>query len=146
MVARPSFHSKTMTKKYKSNSTISITVILPNGGRAHVTFTSVTGGSSEYLTKDVNMMNALESHPSFGRKFRLAEVIEDKKVEAPAPAPKKEAEPKKKEKKVIDVEVTCSEDAKEYLADKFGLSRSKLRNREQIQAAGEANGVNFIFK
>ena len=100
-----------------------------------------------YITNDENMISALESHVSFGRLFRLAEVIDDKKeTSIKATASKAKAEPKKDEKKAIDVEVTCSEDAKEYLADKFGMSRSKLRNREQIMAAGAANGVNFIFK
>ena len=141
----PLFHFKTMTKKYTSYSTISISVLLPNGGRAHVSFTPVTGGSSMYITKDKNMQDALESHVSFGKLFKLAKVIDENK-EAEKAAPKAKAEPKKEEKKAIDVVVTCSEDAKEYLADKFGLSRSKLRNREQIMAAGEANGVNFIFK
>lgn len=136
-----------MTKKYKSNSCISITVALPNGGRAHVSFTPVTGSASEYYTKDPNMMSALESHVSFGKLFRLAEVIdEEKKAAVKAAAAKAKEEPKEEEKKVIDIEVTCNEDAKEYLADRFGLSRSKLRSRDAINAAAAANGVNFIFK
>lgn len=45
-----------------------------------------------------------------------------------------------------EVEVTCNDDAKDYLAEKFNVSRSKLRNRSEIDATAEANGVKFVWK
>lgn len=43
------------------------------------------------------------------------------------------------------VEFSCNDDAKDYLEQTFGLVRSKLRNREDMVAAGRANGVEIIF-
>lgn len=41
------------------------------------------------------------------------------------------------------VPVTCNEDAKNYLVDKFNCSASKLRNWDAILETGKANGVLF---
>ena len=43
------------------------------------------------------------------------------------------------------VEFSCNDDAKDYLEQTFGLVRSKLRNREDIVAAGKAQGVEIMF-
>ena len=43
------------------------------------------------------------------------------------------------------VEFSCNDDAKDYLEQTFGYVRSKLRNREDIIAAGKAHGVDIIF-
>ncbi|MCX4279262.1 hypothetical protein, partial [Muribaculum sp.] len=43
------------------------------------------------------------------------------------------------------VEFSCNDDAKDYLEQTFGFVRSKLRNREDIVAAGKARGVDIIF-
>lgn len=41
------------------------------------------------------------------------------------------------------VQVTCNEDAKNYLVDKFNCPPGKLRNWDAILATGKANGVLF---
>lgn len=43
------------------------------------------------------------------------------------------------------VEFSCNDDAKDYLEQTFGFVRSKLRNREDIVAAGKTRGVDIIF-
>ncbi len=43
------------------------------------------------------------------------------------------------------VEFSCNDDAKDYLEQTFGFVRSKLRNREDIVAAGKVHGVDIIF-
>lgn len=43
------------------------------------------------------------------------------------------------------VEFSCNDDAKDYLEQTFGFVRSKLRNRDDIVAAGKAHGVDIIF-
>ncbi len=45
----------------------------------------------------------------------------------------------------IQVEFSCNDDAKDYLEQTFGFVRSKLRNREDIVAAGKTHGVDIIF-
>jgi len=42
------------------------------------------------------------------------------------------------------VEFSCNDDAKDYLEQTFGFVRSKLRNREDIVAAGKARGVDIF--
>ena len=48
-------------------------------------------------------------------------------------------------KTVIEMEFDNNDDAKDYLEQTFGCIRSKLRNRADIIAAGEANGVSISF-
>lgn len=49
------------------------------------------------------------------------------------------------QKPLIEMEFDNNDDAKDYLEQTFGCVRSKLRNREEIKAAGEANGVSISF-
>lgn len=46
---------------------------------------------------------------------------------------------------LTEVEFSCNDDAKDYLEETFKVVRSRLRNREDIKAAGRANGVEIIF-
>lgn len=46
---------------------------------------------------------------------------------------------------MTEMEFDNNDDAKDYLEQTFGCVRSKLRNREEIKGAGEANGVKIIF-
>lgn len=62
-------------------------------------------------------------------------------------APTTEPLPEKQESvtTMTQVEFSCNDDAKDYLEQTFGLVRSRLRNREDIVAAGKARGVEIIF-
>ena len=119
-------------KIYKAKSHISITVTL-RGANAHVSFSPLTGGGSTYTTNDAEMQAALEAHPKFGKLFKAIEV---KPVEV-----KKKAAPKKDEGN--KVKVNSADDAKEYLIDKFGISRTKLRTIKAIKEAAEKKGIVF---
>lgn len=46
---------------------------------------------------------------------------------------------------LTQVEFSCNDDAKDYLEQNFGYVRSKLRNRDEILAAGKAHNVEIIF-
>lgn len=48
--------------------------------------------------------------------------------------------------KKTQVKVSSVEDAKDYLVDKFGIASSKLRTRAACIAAGEENGIEFIWE
>lgn len=48
-------------------------------------------------------------------------------------------------KPLTEMEFDNNDDAKDYLEQTFGCVRSKLRNRADIIAAGEANGVSISF-
>lgn len=43
------------------------------------------------------------------------------------------------------VEVSCNDDAKDYMVENYGVSRSKMRNRDQIEAVAKENGVVFSW-
>lgn len=48
--------------------------------------------------------------------------------------------------KKTQVKVSSVEDAKDYLVDKFGIASSKLRTRAACIAAGEENGIEFVWE
>lgn len=66
-------------------------------------------------------------------------------------APEESAEAGETEEKTestcvtTQVEFSCNDDAKDFLEKKFGFVRSKLRNREDIVAAGKQKGVEIFF-
>ena len=59
------------TKKYIAKSHIGITVSVGNNRYTHVSFSAVTRGGSVFYTNDENLQKALESHPRYGKLFKL---------------------------------------------------------------------------
>lgn len=129
-----------MLKKYESKTQVNLSVRLPNGANAHVSFRPKTAGGSIYYTDDEAMQAALERHPRFGRLFRLAFVEEEKPESAP------EAEAPAEEEKTEVKTFRNNDDAKDYLAERFGISRSKLRRRADIEQIAAANGIVIEWK
>ena len=109
--------------------------------RMRIVFEGKTMGNSVYMTRDPNVQKAIESHYWFNDKFFLVESIDEKKEAAEA---KKKAAAKTK-KKVADEKkthvVTDVEDAKDYLAETYGVSRSKMKTKEDILAIAKEKGV-----
>lgn len=98
-----------------------------------VPFIPLTGGGSYYSTSDEKLQQAIESNANFGKMFIGHEVQE---------APVQE-EPAQEQPKIKQVNVASLDDAKEYLAEKFGISRTKLRSKAAITAAAEENNIEF---
>lgn len=161
-VRRPSRHNyrdKDMsTKKYKSSSHVSLSVMLAIGKSVHVTFTPQTGGGSVLYTADERLQRGLERHPRYGKLFRLVEESPRSNVARVAAANAGRAERQAGADQVAAdcapdgteaaakkrvVKVTCIDDAKEWLVDKYGLSRTKLRSKKSILEAAESRGVEF---
>lgn len=61
--------------------------------------------------------------------------------EAPAPAPI----PMEMTKEITEMEFDNNDDARDFLETQFGYVRSKLRNRADIVAAGEAHNIAISF-
>lgn len=138
-----------MQKTYKSKSFLSISVAV---GRMtcqdtqdsnksvtkdvfkHITFEPDTTGYAYYSTADETEQEAIEAHPLFNKMFVL------KDAPAPAVAKKTAATPVEKKK----VEVTSAADAKQYLVDTFGISRTKIQSTADIKKYAEQNGVVFV--
>ena len=114
--------------------------VMVGNERLRIVFEGKTMGSSVYMTRDPKVQKAIESHYWFNDKFFLAESVDEKKEAAEA---KKKAAAKTK-KKVDEKKthiVTDVEDAKEYLAEAFGVSRSKMKTKDDILAIAKEKGV-----
>lgn len=129
-----------MYKKYQAGTDLSFSVMVGNE-RVRVVFEGKTMGCSIYGTRDEKLQKAIESHYWFNDKFFLKEAVDEKKEAAEA---KKRAAAKTKkkaaEKKKTHI-VTDFEDARDYLAETFGVSRSKLKTKEDILSIAKEKGV-----
>ena len=129
-----------MFKKYQAGTDLAFSVMVGNE-RMRIVFEGKTMGCSVYMTRDLKVQNAIESHYWFNDKFFLVESIDEKKEASEA---KKKAAAKAK-KKVDDEKkthvVTDVEDAKDYLAETYGVSRSKMKTKEDILAIAKEKGV-----
>lgn len=154
-----------MLKKYRAKSNVSISVVLPSKKSHHVTFLPMTGGSSVYYTEDEDEQKALESHYKFGKLFKLEELPKETVTENSTKKKGKTAKTKTETptdgdtdgdsndntddseddsgNELTTISVSCLDDAKDYLSDKFGISRTKLRSMKSIIEAAEQNGIVF---
>ena len=120
-------------------------VPLEGGGNCHVTFTPRTGSGSVFYTDNEKIQKGLEKHPRFGKLFYL-DKIEEKQDKISAGEPLSTQTETKTEGGMKELEFAVVEDAKDYIADKFGVSRSKLRTKAECEAAAEANGIKINWK
>ncbi len=129
-----------MYKKYQAGTDLSFSVMVGNE-RVRVVFEGKTMGCSIYGTRDEKLQKAIESHYWFNDKFFLVEAVDEKKEAAEA---KKRAIAKTKKKAAEEKKthiVTDFEDARDYLAETFGVSRSKLKTKEDILSIAKEKGV-----
>lgn len=129
-----------MFKKYQAGSDLAFSVMVGNE-RMRIVFEGKTMGSSIYMTRDPKVQKAIESHYWFNDKFFLVEAVDEKKEAAEA---KKRAAAKTKKKAAEEKKthiVTDFEDARDYLAETFGVSRSKLKTKEDILSIAKEKGV-----
>lgn len=129
-----------MYKKYQAGTDLSFSVMVGNE-RVRVVFEGKTMGCSIYGTRDEKLQKAIESHYWFNDKFFLVQAVDEKKEAAEA---KKRAAAKTKKKAAEEKKthiVTDFEDARDYLAETFGVSRSKLKTKEDILSITKEKGV-----
>lgn len=128
-----------MYKTYQGYSDLAFSVQV-DGGRKRIIFDAQSRGTSIYSTRDAKEQKAIESHYWFGDKFWLLEEVDEKKLEAEAKK-KAAAKAKKAEEEMKTHQVEDFMDAKEYLANTFGVSRSKMKTRDDILAIAKENNV-----
>lgn len=142
-----------MVKRYKAKSSVHLSVMLPNGNSTRVSFISMSAGGSVYYTDDKDIQEGLENHHKFNKLFFVDESFVDEKMKDNEM--EEDITPKEggADNDVTEednemggriVEVKDLTEAKDFLADKFGYSRSKLRSRVQIEEAGKEKGITFI--
>ena len=129
-----------MFNKYQAGTDLAFSVMVGNE-RMRIIFEGKSVGSSVYMTRDPKVQKAIESHYWFNDKFFLVESVDEKKETAEA---KKRAATKTKKKSADEKKthvVTDFEDAKDYLAEAFGVSRSKMKTKEDILDIAKEKGV-----
>lgn len=130
-------------KKYIANSHISVVVATKQGGHVRISFNPITGGSSYYVTDDEAVQSALESHPKFGRLFRVDKYFVSL---SEATQPKQKMVTSEETSSVREIEVACLDDAKEYLSEKYDVPRSKMMSRKAIEEIAKQHNIVFAFK
>lgn len=128
-----------MYKKYQAGTDLSFSVMVGNE-RVRVVFEGKTMGCSIYGTRDEKLQKAIESHYWFKDKFFLVEAVDEKKEAAEAKKRAAEAKKRAAEEKKTHI-VTDFEDARDYLAETFGVSRSKLKTKEDILSIAKEKGI-----
>ena len=127
-----------MTKRYISATVVSLNVIVSGKYKRHICFDAAACSGSSYTTDDEAEQEAIESHPKFGHIFKL-----DPYYLPPVKEEEKEAE-EEVETTIAEVAVSSLSEARDYLAENFGVARTKMRSRESIISTAGANNVHFI--
>ena len=128
-----------MMKAYKSNSHVSINIKIGDA-YAHISFTPKTAGGSVFYTDDDEVQKGIEAHPRYGKLFSLDREI----LPEPEHIPAETKDGSKDEN--ITIKVSDLNAAKDYLCERYGISRTKLRSEKAIVAEAAARGVVFGFE
>jgi len=131
-----------MTKHYISDSHIAINVTLDGGESVHLSFIALSNGGSVFSTDSEELQNAIERHYRFGDLFTLDHIEEPKNTSETANeeyTPVKESE----DGNIQKIKVNDLGEAKNYLADTLGISRTSLRSLKTILEVAKANNIEF---
>lgn len=131
-----------MTKHYISDSHIAINVTLDGGESVHLSFIALSNGGSVFSTDSEELQNAIERHYRFGDLFTLDHIEEPKNTSETANeeyTPVKESE----DGNIQKITVNDLGEAKNYLADTLGISRTSLRSLKTILEVAKANDIEF---
>lgn len=132
-----------MKKYYSSDSHIAINILLENGNSMHIAFTPISNGGSTYNTEVEVIQNALENHYRYNDLFVL-DREEDTNAPIEEPTQNTEDDPNQAEESNIrKIKVNDLGEAKDYLAETFGVSRTSLRGQKAILEAAKANNIEF---
>ncbi|MBW4900383.1 hypothetical protein [Prevotella melaninogenica] len=131
-----------MTKHYISDSHIAINVTLDGGESMHLSFIALSNGGSVFSTDSEELQNAIERHYRFGDLFTLDHIEEPKNTSETANeeyTSVKESE----DGNIQKITVNDLGEAKNYLADTLGISRTSLRSLKTILEVAKANNIEF---
>jgi len=131
-----------MTKHYISDSHIAINVTLDGGESVHLSFIALSNGGSVFSTDSEELQNAIERHYRFGDLFTLDHIEEPKNTSEIANdeyTSVKESE----DGNIQKITVNDLGEAKNYLADTLGISRTSLRSLKTILEVAKANNIEF---
>ncbi len=121
-----------MTKTYTSKTEVSFNVRVDDAW-VHVGFVPLTLGGSYFTTSDTRLQEAIERHRFFGRWVTVA-------PQAPAADHPSENDAGKPSGGPQPISFGSLADAKEWVAAEYGISRTLLRTRAQIEAVALDHG------
>lgn len=130
-------------KHYISDSHIAINVTLDGGESVHLSFIALSNGGSVFSTDNEELQNAIERHYRFGDLFTLDHIEEPKNTSETANeeyTSVKESE----DGNIQKITVNDLGEAKNYLADTLGISRTSLRSLKTILEVAKANNIEFV--
>lgn len=130
-----------MIKTYKANTNISINVVLPSNKSLHIAFTPLSNGSSVFSTGNREIQIAIENHYNFGSLFRC--IAANATVQGKTAITTGNDNTGDDDRKTIKVSVPDLSSAKDYLADRFGISRTSLRSEKAIMEQAAAHNIEF---
>lgn len=133
-----------MTKTYRAGTAVSFTAYLESGASARIQFEVQSLGDSIYITRDKSVQDAIERHPLFGKLFVLHSVTQEEDSEYTESVTQGEGSSDDGVHTETTIEVSCLDDAKQWLIDNLGAPKRKLRNRNEILRYAEHVGINFI--
>ena len=108
----------------------------------HLSFIALSNGGSVFSTDSEELQNAIERHYRFGDLFILNHIEEPKNTSETANeeyTSVKESE----DGNIQKITVNDLGEAKNYLADTLGISRTSLRSLKTILEVAKANNIEF---
>ena len=134
-----------MIKHYISDSHIAINVTLDGGESMHLSFIALSNGGSVFSTDSVELQNAIERHYRFGDLFLLDHIEEPKNntSETGTDGEEHTSIGESENDNIQKIAVNDLGEAKNYLADTLGISRTSLRSLKTILEVAKANNIEF---
>ena len=131
-----------MTKHYISDSHIAINVTLDGGESIHLSFIALSNGGSVFSTDNEDLQKAIEQHYRFGDLFNLDHIEEVKNTSETANEDDGHSSVGESDN-IHKIAVNDLGEAKNYLADTLGISRTLLRSLKTIVEVAKANNIEF---
>ena len=129
-------------KAFKASTLLSFSVTLSDGSRVRIEFNPLTEGGTVFYTDDEELVKALERHPYFGELFEKDDTQEEVSTEE-STEPENVSIPSGGS---TPLSFANEEDAKEYIANKYGVSRTRLKTRASIERAAVELGMTIEWE
>lgn len=128
-----------MNKRYISGTCLSINLQIGGEGYRHIVFDPQHESGSSFISEDAEEQAYLESHPYFGEFFELDPYWQDQSSGV-------EEEEAEEATALQELSFSNESDAKEYLAETFGVSRTKLKTRKAIESVATEQGITIRWE
>lgn len=130
-----------MAKTYKSSSVIAFTIL-----GIRISFIPLAKGGSYFITDSETLQKAIEEHHWFGSKIFLENGKEEEDTTPVVIDSEQPKDPQSEAKGPEPMEFDNADDAKEYVANTFGVERTKMKKSEDIIKFALDNGLTIIIK